>query len=115
MPIAGRFGPVVVLHVEFFPEIDELLSYTFDEFSWRHSSLRSRLLHFLAMLIDTGQKKYFLTLKPVIARKDIGQHHLVGVPDMWRRVRIIDCCGDEKCFRHARDTLADGDRPRNLP
>jgi CO dehydrogenase/acetyl-CoA synthase delta subunit len=51
-------------------------------------------------LIDTSKKKDFLTLKPVIARNDIGQHHLVGVPDVWRRVRVIDRGGDEKRFRH---------------
>ena len=52
------------------------------------------------MLIDTGEKKHVLTFEPVITRNHIGQHHLVGVPDMRRRVRVIDRGGDEKCLRH---------------
>jgi hypothetical protein len=35
------------------------------------------------------------------------------VPDVRRRVRVIDRCGDVESFRHVRDKLADGDRPRN--
>ena len=49
----------------------------------------------------------------MVARNHIGQDHLVGVPDVRRRVRVIDRCSDEKSFRHVRDKLADGDRPRN--
>jgi hypothetical protein len=37
------------------------------------------------------------------------------VPDMRRRIRVIDRRGDEKRFRHARDIVAGGDRARNLP
>jgi hypothetical protein len=36
------------------------------------------------MLIDTGEKKDFLTLEPMVTRNHIGQHHLVRVPDMRR-------------------------------
>ena len=72
----------------------------FDEFSWRNAGFRSGLLHLLAVLIDAGQKKHFLTFEPMIARNHIGQHHLVSVPDMRRRVRVIDRCSDEKCLRH---------------
>ena len=54
------------------------------------------------MLIDTGEEKDVLTLEPTIARDHIGQHHLVSVPDMRRRVCVIDRCGDEKCLRHLR-------------
>ena len=67
------------------------------------------------MLIDAGQKENVFTFEPVITRDHIGQHFLVGVTDMRRRIRVIDRGGDEKCLRHARDTLADGDHARNLP
>ena len=100
MAIAGRLRPVVVLHVEFFPEIDPLLRDLFDELSWRNACFRRGLLDFLSMLIDAGKKKDFFTFEPVIARNHIGQHHLVGVPDVRRRVRVIDGGGDEKCLRH---------------
>jgi hypothetical protein len=52
------------------------------------------------MLIDAGKKKDFFTVKPVIARNHIGQDHLVSVPDVRRRVRVIDRRGDKKCLRH---------------
>ena len=101
VPVTGGLCPVVVLHVEFFPEIDKLLRDSFDEFSWRNACFRRGLLDFLAVLIDAGKKKDFFTFEPMIARNHIGQHHLVGVPDVRRRVRVIDRCGDEKCLRHA--------------
>ena len=67
------------------------------------------------MLIDAGEEKHVLTFEPVIARNHIGQHHLVGMPDVRRGVGVIDGGGNEKGLRHARDTLADGDYARNLP
>src|SRR5436309_2377549 len=80
--IADRLRPFVVLHVEFFSEIDKLLRNSFDEFSWRDAGFRGRLLHLLSVLIDTGKEKHALTLEPVIARDHIGQHHFVSVTDM---------------------------------
>jgi hypothetical protein len=103
------------LHVEFLPQIDELFSDPFNEFSRSDSSLRSRLLDLLAVLIDAGQKENVFAFEPMIARNHIGQHLFVSVADVRRRIRVIDRRGDEKRFRHTRDTLADGDRPRNLP
>jgi hypothetical protein len=100
VPVTRGLRPLVVFHVECFPEIDPLLRDLFDELSWSNSCLRRRLLHFLSVLIDTGEKKHFLTLKPVIARNHIGQDHLVSVSDVRRRVRVIDRGSDEKRLRH---------------
>jgi hypothetical protein len=43
----------------------------------------------------------------MIARDDIGQHFLVSVPDVRRRIGVIDSCGDEKRLRHFCDKLPD--------
>jgi hypothetical protein len=50
------------------------------------------------VLIDAGKKKDFFTFEPVITRNHIGQHHLVGVPDVRRRVRVIDRCVMKNVF-----------------
>ena len=49
------------------------------------------------------------------ARDSIGQHFFVSMADMRWRIGVVYRRSDEKRFWHARDTLADGDRPRNLP
>ena len=36
----------------------------------------------------------------MMASDHIGQHFLVSVSDVRRRVRVINRCGDEKCLRH---------------
>jgi hypothetical protein len=59
------------------------------------------LLHFLAVLIDTGEEKDFITFESMIARDHIGQHLLVSMPDVRRRIRVIDRSGDEKGLWHA--------------
>ena len=74
----------------------------FDELSRRDALFGSRLLHFLAVLIDAGQKKNFLAFEPMIARDDIGQNFLVGVTDVRRRVCVIDRRSDVEFFRHQR-------------
>jgi hypothetical protein len=52
------------------------------------------------MLIDTREKKNFVALKPMITRDHIGQHLLVGMTDMRRRISVVDCRGNEECLRH---------------
>src|SRR5215472_3785723 len=70
--IARCLRPAVVLHVEFLPEINKLVRNVFDKLSRRNSSFRRRLLDFLTVLIDAGQKENFLAFEPVIARNHIG-------------------------------------------
>jgi hypothetical protein len=55
----------------------------------------------LAVLIDTGEEKDVLAFEPVITRDHIGQHFLVSVPDVRRRVGIIDRRRDKKRLWHA--------------
>ena len=102
VPVARCLGPFVIFHVELLPKIDKLLRDLLDEFSWRNTSLGSGLLHLLAVLIDASKEKDIpSTHQPfMIARDHIGQHFLVSVSDVRRRVRVIDRRGDEKCLRH---------------
>ena len=100
MALAGCLRPVVILHIQLLRKIDELLRNPLDELSRGNACFRCGLLDLLAVLIDTGEEKHIFTFQPVIARDHIGQHHLVSVPDMRRRVRVIDRSSDEKRLRH---------------
>ena len=101
-----RLRPSVVFHIELFPKIDKLLGDAFDEFRWRNARLGRGLLDLLAVLIDAGQIKNFFAFEPMITRDHIGQHFFVSVPDVRRRIRVIDRRGDEKGLRHSSDKLA---------
>jgi hypothetical protein len=96
----GRCGPGVIAHIQFVPQSDELFGHGGDELLRRNTLFLGRSLHFLPVLIDAGEKENIFTLQPMIARDDIGQHFLVGMPYMRRRVGVIDRGGDEEGFRH---------------
>jgi hypothetical protein len=53
------------------------------------------------VLIDTCQKENFVAFEPMIARDHVGQHLLVSVSDMRRRIGVINRGGDEKGLWHA--------------
>src|SRR6202040_4156840 len=95
----GRRRPSAVLHVELFPKINKLLRDALDELARRNACLRSRLLHFLAVLIHAGQEENFFALEPMIPRDYIGENFFVSVPYVRRRVCVIDRRGDKKFFR----------------
>jgi hypothetical protein len=46
------------------------------------------------MLIDSDQQER-RTLSSAITDNHIGQDFLIGMPDVWRRVRIVDCRSNE--------------------
>ena len=76
-------GPLVVFHIQVSSKDRQTVCVMlFHEFSRRNACLRSGLLHLLAVLVDAGQKKDIVTFKAMITRYHIGQHHLIGVPDM---------------------------------
>src|SRR5260370_41225148 len=100
MPVACCLRPLIVLHVELFPEIDKLLCDVFDELDWRNAFLRSRLLNFLTMLINTGKEKNFFAFEPLITGDHISQHFFVSMADMRRRVCVVNRRRDEKGLWH---------------
>jgi hypothetical protein len=71
-----------------------------DELLWSDPGFLSRLLHFLPMLIDTGQEKNLFALQPMISRDDVSEHLLVGVTDVWRAVGVVDGGGDVERLWH---------------
>ena len=72
----------------------------FDEFGRWYVRFRRRLLHFLAVLINAGQKENVFAFQSMIARNHIGQDFFVSVADVRWRIRVIDRRSDEKCLRH---------------
>jgi hypothetical protein len=47
-------------------------------------------LHLLPMLIRSGQEEDVIAIQPFEARDRIGAYLLVGVPDVWAAVRVVD-------------------------
>ena len=98
----GRGRPAVVADFEFLPERDEFRRDLIDELLRRDPGFLGRLLHFLPVLIDTGEEKNLFALQPMISRDDVGQHLLVGVTDVWRAVGVVDGGGDVERLWHRR-------------
>ena len=93
-------GPGGVFYVEFFPEGAELNSDPVDELLRRDAFLFRGLLNLLPVLIHTGEEEDFLSLEPVIAGEDVGEHLFVGMPDVRRAVSVVDGGGDEEGGLH---------------
>src|SRR5580700_9145651 len=70
-------------------------------------------MHFLAVLIDASEKKNLIAFEPMITRDNIGQHFLIGVTDVRRRIRIIDRRGDVEGLGHWRDKVVERRAARN--
>jgi hypothetical protein len=71
------------------------------------------LLHFLSVLVDAGKKESGISFQPLVPRNDIGQDFFVGMPNVGRRVRVIDRGGEEEGLCHAGDKLPDVSGKRN--
>ena len=78
----GGLHPSTVIHLQLFPQGDKLPGDSIDEGLRRDPLLLRRLLHLLPVLIHPGEKEDFLSFQAVVARQHIGQHLLVGVPDV---------------------------------
>ena len=59
-----------------------------------------RLLDFLAVFVEAGQKKNFLSQAAPCAGDDIGDDFFVGVAEVRLAVHIINRRGDVKPFAH---------------
>ena len=111
--IVGSRSPAIEFHIKLRPKRDELFRNRIDELLRLHPFALRRLLDFLAMLINPGQKENFVTLQLVKSREDVGQHLLVGMTDMRRRVRIIDRRRDKESLSHYRVRIAERTAKRN--
>ena len=66
------------------------------------------LLDLLAMFIETGQEEDLVAEAAVGACDDIGQHHLVSVPEVCCAVRVENRRGQVKPFAHEAGTVPTG-------
>ena len=61
---------------------------------------RRRLLHFLAVFVDPRQKKNFFAEASAGANHHVGNHFLIGVPQVRLSVDVVDGRRDVKSFAH---------------
>ena len=100
----ARFGgadEIVIRAVECFEHLPEDGGVLVRELNRRDAFLNSGLLHFLAVLIGSGQEKHVLAVQPRKTRQNIGGNCRVGVADMRHAVRIEDWGRDVKLLGHA--------------
>src|ERR1700722_17199678 len=90
----GGSSPAVTLDIQFLPKSQELFSDSLGELGRSNVFSLRPLLHLLAMLIDSNQQER-RTLSSAVTDNDIGQDFLIGMPDVWRRVSIVDCRSNE--------------------
>src|SRR5689334_19194881 len=58
------------------------------------SSLRRGLLHFLPVLIESGQKNYISSAEPPVSRQYVGGNRRIGMSDMGNVVDVVNRCRD---------------------
>ncbi|MNX83213.1 hypothetical protein D3C86_1149710 [compost metagenome] len=103
--IAGTDEPVVA-NVEGFPDLLGLHGDVVHEGLGGDTRGVSGLLDLVAVLVETGQEEDLLAAQPVVAREGIGGDLLVGMPDVRRRVAVVDRRGDVVLLRgHAKNLL----------
>ncbi len=54
----------------------------------RQPFLHRGLLDFLTVFVGAGEEIDVVAVKPHEARDGVGRDHFIGVPDMWRAIRI---------------------------
>jgi hypothetical protein len=87
----GRRSPAILLNAELVPEGEKLLCDLLRELHGLDPAFFSRLLDLLAMLIDPGQKESRPVKSSMVPCDNVGQDLLVGVPDVWLAVCIVNC------------------------
>ena len=71
------------------------------------------LLDLLSVFVEAGQEEDLVTEAAVGARDDIGQHHLVGVPEVCCAVGVENRRGQVEPFAHEVGTVSMGMRRGN--
>ena len=87
-------GPAVVADVELVPERREMPGDSIDKHLGTESGFLGTLLHFLSVLVHAGEEKNLTPVQPLKPRHDISQHFFISVPDVRRRVGVINGGGD---------------------
>ena len=96
MALIGGRRPAVVFHLELLPQGHEFRGDGIDKFLRRHTLLLRGLLHLLPVLIHSREEKDIVSRQPMVPGDHIGEHLLVGMPDVRRAIGVIDGGRDEK-------------------
>ena len=94
--LVGRCGPAVVVHSQFFPESEELPGVALRKGGHIDAFPIRGLLHFLPVLVDSGEEEHLIATQAAVAGNDICEDFFVGVSDMGKPVRVVDGGGDEE-------------------
>src|SRR6185437_503418 len=89
-----RADEPVVRYAEPLPHGLEVRRDVVDELLWRHAAIVRRLGHFLAVLIETGEKMHVVAAQAMIPRDGVGSDLLVRVANVRFAVRVIDRGGE---------------------
>ncbi len=100
MEVVGRGGPAVIVHPELFPKCDKFTGIAVRQSGHVDPLIVGGLLHLLAVLVNSSEKKNLVTAKPAITRYDIGENLFVGMANVRTAVRVVDRGGNEE-FTHA--------------
>ena len=87
----GRGCPAILLNPEFVPEGEKFLGDLLRKLHGLDPAFLRRLLNFLSMLIDPGQKESRPVKSPMVPGDDVGQDLLIGVPDVRLAICIVNC------------------------
>lgn len=90
----GSGGPSVIADIELVPEGGEVGGDAIDKGLGAEACGVGAFLDFLAVLIDSSKEVDLATLQPLEASHDVGKHLFIGVPNVGRRVGVVDGCGD---------------------
>jgi hypothetical protein len=103
----GGTDKIIVRQFQFFGERLPVRREYVAIFLWIFFLGERGLLDFLAVFIEAGQKKSFLSQAAVCARNHIGHNLLVSMTEMRLAVDVINRSGDEKPFTHRTDSVMD--------
>jgi hypothetical protein len=74
---------------------------------WRLALGDGGLPDFLAVFIEAGEKKNFLTEAASRPRDDVGDDFFVGMAEVWLAIDVINRGGDVKPFAHVENSVRD--------
>ena len=108
----GRLRPAVVGDAQLFPQRFEFFRDLTGKLRGRNAGLFRRLLDFLPVLVDAGEKKHRAAALAVPAGNHVSQHLFVSVTNVRWCVRVIDRGGDEKSLGRHRHPIKASRRPQ---
>ncbi len=100
MPRRTRSQETIIRHTQFTPRRFELWRQSINKRLGVNPLRTRRPLNLESVLIQACQEKHVTPPKPLITRHGVGCHLFVGMPDMRRRIGVINRGGNVKCLGH---------------